>query len=144
MTIEFSFYERFDHSLMGRIRVAIFKTTATKIWNELEENFEFLKMNTPHGPFANSIFFDAQMESLSIPVTGPKRALVGVSKNYIVSDIEFRELESFKTSEIEQKKLRLDEFSDLLRSFLQKNPQLIEKKLLLELNSKYLALHFFL
>lgn len=97
--------------------------------------------------YSHSFFYSHDLASLYLPVQGPKAPtleLLALTKNanlkIEIRDIVFLELQSFNVSNSEG---NLSKISEEYQKIINAEGQLGQKKLLVELNSKDLALHFF-
>jgi hypothetical protein len=130
-----------------RIRFAV-KTLSdqeaqTELWPMIIEFKNFLKSQSPQTPYAEEIFLRPTTLGIDIliPVIGPKTTLYN---HYQVSDVTFSQLGALVVPEFLAEKAQISSFLTLCREFEEQNSGQFLKKILVELNSKDLALHFFL
>ncbi len=102
--------------------------------------------------FSDSFFFDIYENLFLVPMVGKKQLSTGFVNQFkndsniqlSTQDLRFTDLESMSVqSGLGPDFLNNDEFLALIDELLANNSHLKNKKLLVELNSKDLALHFF-
>lgn len=119
------------------------KEAREEFWPKLHQLKKQLKENTAHAPYAEQVFFRPTESGLDllIPVTGPKTAS---SSEYQILDLSFPKLGTLVLPSFLAERAQISDFLRLCRELETENPGDFLKKILVELNSKDLALHFFL